>query len=125
MVRRFAFVASLPLLLVAGTAQARDLGRDARLRACGDDTCVVLTGERADADDAVTVAGHPVAVEGGRRFAVAVPVDQVRAWSAPYARTIAVTTTDRSGTVTTRDVRLPIGLLGHVTELAALEVRSR
>jgi hypothetical protein len=125
MLRRLATVATCPLLLVAGVAGARDLGRDARLRLCGDETCVVLTGERADASDAVTVAGHPVAVEGGRRFSVAVPLDRVRAWSAPYARTIAVTTLDRSGEATTRDVRLPIGLLGHVTELASLEVRSR
>ncbi len=84
-----------------------------------------LRGERADAGDAVTVAGHAVAASGGRRFEVAVPVESVRAWSAPFARTVEVGVAARDGGVTTRAVRLPIGLLGHVTELAALEVRSR
>lgn len=125
MVRRLVACASLPLLLLAGAAEARDASRDARLRTCGDETCVVLTGERGDAADVVTVAGHRVPVQGGRRFEVAVPVDAVRAWSVPFARTVAVTTIDRTGEATTRDVRLPIGLLGHVTELASLEVRSR
>ena len=73
----------------------------------------------------VTVAGHSVVVEGDRRFQVALPVETVRAWSAPFARTIAVTTTAPGGAVTTHEVRLPIGLLGQVTELAALEVTAR
>ena len=71
------------------------------------------------------MAGHRVFVQGGRRFEVAVPVDAVRAWSVPFARTVAATTIGRTGEAKTRDVRLSIGLLGHVTELASLEVRSR
>lgn len=125
MVRLSLLLSSLPILLAAGTADARSRGDDARLRPCGEDTCVVLTGRRDRATDGVTVAGHPVAARGGRRFEVAVPLDRVRAWSVPHARTIALGTLSGTGDQTTRDVRLPIGLLGHVTELAALEVRSR
>jgi hypothetical protein len=125
MLRRLVTVSSVPVLLAAGAAEARDGGRDARLRTCGGDTCVVLSGVRADPADVVMVAGHLVVAKGGRRFEVAVPVDAVRAWSAPFARTVAVTTIDRAGEATMREVRLPIGLLGHVTELALLEVRSR
>jgi hypothetical protein len=125
MAPRLLILSSLPLLLAAAPAAARNAGDTARLRTCGADTCVVLRGERADPADAVTVAGHTVAATGGRRFEVAVPVASVRAWSAPFARVVEVGVVAHDGGVTTRAVRLPIGLLGHVTELAALEVRSR
>jgi len=118
-------VPAVLIVLAAGSAEARGSRHEARLRACGPATCVILTGDRADGVVPVTVAGHPVVVEGDRRFQVALPVETVRAWSAPFARSIAVTTTAPNGKVTTREVRLPIGLLGQATELAALEVTAR
>ncbi|MET0136770.1 MAG: hypothetical protein ABW192_00145 [Sphingobium sp.] len=50
----------------------------------------------------------------------------VRQWSALYARTIQVAMLDpNSGSESTSIARLPIGLLGHVTDLAMLEVSVR
>ena len=125
MLHRLAIASSLLATLAAAPADARRVDGTARLRHCGTATCVVLTGVRAGRADVVTVAGHPVAVQGARRFEAEVPVDTIRDWSAPFARTVALATVGRDGEIATREVRLPIGLLGHVTELASLEVRSR
>jgi hypothetical protein len=67
-----------------------------------------------------------VQVDGSRRWRVRLPVETVRQWSALYARTIQVTMLDpKSGSENTTMARLPIGLLGHVTDLAMLEVSVR
>lgn len=89
------------------------------LVACGDQTCLMVRGERQDREDVVAINGHRVAVEGGRNWRLRLPMVTLRAWSAPYARSITLTTGDEE-----REISLPIGLLGHV-DLAALEVRVR
>lgn len=92
-----------------------------RLVACGAQTCLLIRGERQSADAPVTINGHRIAVEGGRTWRLRLPLDTLRAWSAPFAREVSVATDGGEG----REVSLPIGLLGHTTDLAALEVRAR
>lgn len=94
------------------------LSASTRLVHCGAQTCVLVKGMRGDAQDRVAINGHAIAVEGTRHWQVAVPLESLRAWSAPYARAI---TLDVGGQ--DHDVRLPIGVLGGTTDLALLEVR--
>ncbi|MEE4453657.1 hypothetical protein [Novosphingobium resinovorum] len=97
-----------------------------RLVSCGQDSCLLVSGRRADPASAVRINGHDVDVAGGRTWRVRLPLGIVRAWSMPVARTIEVTVLDsRSDVQATRRVRLPIGLLGHVTDLASLEIGVR
>lgn len=87
---------------------------------CGDQTCLMVNGYRQQREDVVAINGHRVAVEGGRNWRLRLPMATLRAWSAPYARSLVLNT----GEGPEREVSLPIGLLGH-TDLAALEVRVR
>lgn len=95
-----------------------------RLVSCGADDCLLVSGRRAARDVPVRLNGRPVAVEGGKRWRVRVPLDTVRQWSTVRARTIRVTVPHP---VTREDVSeeadLPIGLLGERIDLAALVVR--
>lgn len=91
-----------------------------RLVECGATSCLLVSGHREDAASPVSINGHAVAVEGARKWRARVPVETVRAWSAPYARTIAVSVAGAS-----QDARLPIGLLGQVENLAMLVIRLK
>jgi hypothetical protein len=102
-----------------------------RLVSCGTQSCLLVAGRRDSAASTVAINGHPVAVEGRRSWHVRLPLPEVRALAAPYARTIAVTVTPADGRVVDgriedrAEASLPIGLMGHVTNLAALVVRAR
>ncbi|MEJ5979031.1 hypothetical protein WG901_20430 [Novosphingobium sp. PS1R-30] len=91
-----------------------------RLVSCGTESCLLVSGYRGDSGAPVRINGRPVAVEGSNRWRVRVPVAAVRAWSAPYARTITVSVAEAPA-----EADLPIGLLGHVTDLAALTIRVK
>lgn len=105
---------------LASPAAARE--HRAKLVSCGEESCLQIAGHRADPAATVSINGREVAVEGENRWRVRLPVATVRLWSAPNARTIEVSLGDgEAGT----SVDLPIGLLGTVTNLAALEVRVR
>ena len=118
----------LSRLLTAGAALSAGLATPAlaasqpstRLVSCGAESCLLVSGHRADAADPVRINGHQVTVEGQNRWRVRVPVDAVRAWSAPYARTITVSVSESAA-----EADLPIGLLGHVTDLAFLTIRVK
>ncbi|HEX7857164.1 MAG TPA: hypothetical protein VF503_26070 [Sphingobium sp.] len=97
-----------------------------RLVSCGPETCLVVTGHRASVTSRVSINDNVVAVEGGRSWRVRLPLATVRAWSAPFARSIAVAVAQPDGLVeASTEAELPIGLLGHRTDLAALVVRAR
>jgi hypothetical protein len=89
-----------------------------RLVACEAGSCLLVTGRRTNAAAMVSINGRAVSAEGARKWRVRVPVDTVRKWSAPFARTIVVSVVD-AGTRTdaTAEVDLPIGLLGQVEDL--------
>ena len=97
-----------------------------RLVACEAGSCLLVTGHRANAESAVSINGRTVRADGARKWRVRVPVDTVREWSAPFARTISVSVVDaETRTYATVEVDLPIGLLGHVENLAFLVVSAK
>ncbi len=96
-----------------------------RLVACEAGSCLLVTGYRGNAASAVSINGRTVPAEGGRKWRVRVPVGTVRAWSAPFARTITISVADaETRTGATAEVDLPIGLLGQV-DLAVLVVSAK
>lgn len=97
----------------------------ARLVRCGTESCLRISGHRESPAAVVRVNGHVVPSEGERRWAVELPIDTVRDWSAPHARTIEVSLHDphTQGTVQI-SIDLPIGLLGGVTTLASLAISA-
>jgi len=93
---------------------------DTRVVECGAESCLVVTGRREHAASPVSLNGNAVHVQGRHKWRAVVPIETVRQWSAPLARSITI---EVDGT--TREARLPIGLLGHADSLAALVVRVR
>ena len=93
---------------------------------CGVQSCLLVSGRRDDPALLVSINGQVVEVEGGQHWRVRVPVETVRQWSAPNARTIEVgLLTAQAQVASSASVDLPIGLLGNLTDLAVLEVRAR
>jgi len=94
--------------------------------ACEAGSCLLVTGHRANAASAVSINGRTVPADGARKWRVRVPVDTVREWSAPFARTITISVVDaETRTDATAEVDLPIGLLGQVENLALLVVSAK
>jgi hypothetical protein len=120
----------LPLatLVAATTASPAAAAAEPSTRVvkCKAGSCLLVSGRRADTGSAVAINGHAVAVEGGRKWQVRVPVATVREWSAPLARSITVSVSDpRTGAEAAREAALPIGLLGQAEDLAMLVVGFR
>lgn len=110
---------TLTLGAILATALATPVAAETRTRLvdCETGSCLLVTGHRADAASAVRINGHTVAAQGARKWRVSLPVETLREWSAPHARTITVSVAD-----TQTQAILPIGLLGHVENLAFLTV---
>lgn len=97
-----------------------------RLVSCDVGSCLLVTGSRPDASSIVTINGHAVPVQGERKWRASLPVDTVREWSAPYARTITVSVVnDESRESASSGADLPIGLLGHAEDLAMLIISAK
>jgi hypothetical protein len=97
-----------------------------RLIRCGEQSCLQISGRRGDPAAIVRINGHAVPVEGEHSWRARLPVEVMREWSAPHARTIEVSLQDpetRRETVASAD--LPIGLLGGTTDLASLVISVR
>lgn len=109
------------LLIGVGAAPAMARSEPTtRVVKCGAESCLQISGRRADATAPVSLNGHAVMAEGALKWRVRVPVRTVRAWSEPYARTIAVSVAEAS-----TETDLPIGLLGGTEKLAMLVVRAK
>lgn len=110
-------------MLIAGTVLAATLAMPAaaktrtRVVDCKAGSCLLVTGQRASDSAAVRINGRAVAAQGQRNWRVSVPIDTLRNWSEPYARTITVAV---AGSET--QAALPIGLLGHSQDLAFLTI---
>lgn len=91
-----------------------------RLVECRPGDCLLVTGRRDHRNATVSINGHAVAVEGARRWQVRLPVDTVRAWSAPSARTVTISV---DGAET--EARLPIGMFVQPKALTMLTIRVK
>ena len=121
-------ILALGAVLAAALASPASAATEPRTRLvdCEAGSCLLVTGRRAHAASTVTINGHAVSVEGARNWRVSLPVATLRAWSAPYARTITVSVVDATTrTQASTEADLPIGLLGHVEDLAMLVVRVK
>ena len=89
---------------------------------CATGDCLLVRGHRASTGSIVRINDHAVTIEGKRSWKVRLPMDTVRAWAAPFARTVDVAIVDPAGTERAGTVRLPVGLLTQNQELALLVV---
>jgi len=116
--------AALFMVLAPGAMAAPDAGT--KLVSCGKASCLLVSGRREDAGSRVSINGHSVSVKGRQAWRVSLPVETVCEWSLPRARTIQVSVLNpKTGNETTSRAGLPIGLLGHVTDFAALVIGTR
>lgn len=108
----------------AHSAVARPLV-STRVVKCAEGDCLLVKGQRADPGAVVRINGHAVPASGARTWRARLPVETLRTWSEPYARTIAVSIGEASRGEVTREADLPIGLLGHSANLAMITVRLK
>jgi len=121
-------VLALAAILAAGFSSPAYAATEPRTRlvACEAGSCLLVTGYRTNAASAVSINGRAVSADGARKWRVRVPVATVRAWSAPFARTITVSVVDaETRNDATAEVDLPIGLLGQTEQLAMLVVSAK
>jgi len=125
--RRRAALCAAAIVLAGSAAPAlAETSASARLVSCGSESCLLVSGHRDDPSAEVSINGQAVAVEGKRGWRVSLPVATVRQWSAPYAREIEVSLRDpATAAESTAFVDLPVGLLGKLTDLSALEISIR
>ena len=119
-IRIFLLAATLAALPSPAAASPR-----ATLVRCGSETCLRLSGERADAATPVRIGGRALAVEGGRRWRIVVPLATARRW--PVTRDYAVPITFGDGDsdqARTESAALPPGSLGGRVELASLVIAA-
>lgn len=88
-----------------------------RLVKCNARSCLLVKGHRANPAAAVSINGHAIATAGAHTWRARVPMETLRVWSEPCARTIAVSVAD-----TISEADLPIGLLGHTATLAMITI---
>lgn len=122
---RYPLTATLAAALVASFASPALAASEpsTRVVSCRSGSCLLVTGHRDNAASTVSINGHVVAVDGKRDWRARVPVETVREWSLPLARTITVTLVDAdTRSETTAEADLPIGLLGHAENLASLVI---
>jgi len=120
-VRRFGMLVALSAVSLTGQAQAATV----KLVRCGAGDCLLVRGHRNSGEESVRVNDRAVEASGGRSWRVRLPVETVRNWSAPFARTLSVAVVGPAGSVERAEaVRLPVGLLGQNLELASLVVQA-
>jgi hypothetical protein len=97
-----------------------------RVVECVSGSCLLVSGHRDNAASAVSINGHVVPVEGKRDWRVRLPVEAVREWSLPLARTITVTLINaQTRSESAAEADLPIGLLGQAENLALLVISAK
>lgn len=97
----------------------------ARLVHCGGGTCLRLSGHRAHSAVAIRIAGHDLAVEGGRSWRATVPIETARGWAGASGDRLTLILADRqAGTETIDAIAVPPGALGRRIELATLMVSA-
>jgi hypothetical protein len=122
-VRALGLIGAVALMPVSVSAESGAIAASTRLHRCGDQTCLLIRGRRADPAASVLVQEHEVSVAGRRRWHVSLPLQTVQDWSPPFARSILVEIAGNDGG--TGRAKLPIGVFGHTTDLAFLNVSAR
>ena len=118
-----ALIAGLALTSAPALAESTP---QARLVHCGGDTCLRLSGHRPQATVTIAIAGHALAVAGGRNWHATVPLAIARAWGTPAGDVLTLALGDtRADSERLESVALPPGALGRRVELATLVVRAR
>lgn len=113
-------------LLTLGAVAAATLATSAiaqprtRLVNCAAGSCLLVTGYRDDPAAAVQINDRAVEVQGTRAWRATVPVETLREWSAPYARSITIAIADNR-----TEAALPIGMFGGSERLAYLTVTAK
>ncbi|VWX54295.1 conserved exported hypothetical protein [Novosphingobium sp. 9U] len=126
--RKLALVSALLAAAAIGSPAVAQSAPSTRLIDCGEESCLLVTGHRERVSDEIRINGHLVDVQGQRTWRVRLPLATVREWSTPFARRIEVSShpararTDMARADTAEHARLPIGLLGHVPDLASLVI---
>lgn len=121
-VRKLALMIAPMAMFLVTPAQA-ETAASTRLVSCGEDSCLLVSGHRDHSQAAVYINGHAVPVEGKRNWQVRLPVSIVRDWSVPFARKIEVSYHQGDQQIGSAiGAKLPIGLLGHVPDLASLVI---
>ncbi|WP_031304529.1 hypothetical protein [Sphingobium quisquiliarum] len=110
----------IPAFAAAATPAIAAPEPGTRLVECRSGDCLLVTGHRDHRGSVVAINGHAVAVEGGRRWQARLPVETLRAWSAPNARTITIAV---DGAET--EARLPIGMFVQPEKLTMLVIRAK
>jgi hypothetical protein len=119
---RIVALSAVAALGLAGPALAA-ADPSTRVVACGTGSCLQVSGHRDSPAAVVLINGHAVEVQGERKWRTSLPVETIRTWSEPLARTIDVATFDpATQRRTAAEADLPIGLLGHSANLATLVI---
>ena len=117
-------LAALVMAGVAAPAQASD-ETSTRLVRCGCDSCLQVSGYRANPSAQVRINGRLVPVQGEKGWKARLPLETLREWTAPSASTIEVSLHDtQEQAESVERVALPIGVLGDSSNLGSLEVRA-
>lgn len=120
--RALGAIGATMLVCFAGTADAAQ-DPSARLVRCGEESCLLVTGQRDDPATLVKINGRSVAVDGGKSWEHRMPLPVLRQWTEPHARTIDVSLHSQAvPSDHVAEVELPIGLLGNTTMLEAIQV---
>lgn len=92
---------------------------------CGKDDCLRVSGHRDEMNHSISLNGVPVAAEGKNDWRVDLPISAVREMCGPRDQAIEVAMRDPE---TRREhsarARLPIGLLGDSSKIAAIEITA-
>ena len=92
---------------------------------CGEDSCLRISGRRDRPSQIVSLNGRELAVEGKRDWRALVSLDTLRKVSKAKARQVDISLRDSETLeVISAPARLPIGLLGDISELSAIEVTA-
>lgn len=108
----------LPLLAVTPALAATEAST--KLVECQTGDCLLVTGYRADANAPVAINGRAVTVEGKARWQLRLPVQTLRAWSAPNARSITISVNGEE-----KEARLPTGMFVRPEMLTMLVIRPK
>jgi hypothetical protein len=121
--KSFGLLIAVATVAAPGQAQAAP---DARLVHCGQDTCLRISGRRANAEVAIRIGGHELAAQGERNWRITVPLAIARGWMMPSGDALELTLVDpRNNTTSLQKSVLPPGALGRRVELVTLVVSAR